>query len=121
MHPSLRGSPIRGKSRSTRAHLYRVVPDYLPVVVRARFGRPYLRLIVHMHNAEALGVAMGPLEVVEQTPDEVATDVRALLDEMLNRYKRIERVGPSVRWNANQISVTAMRGYQSVPVRFIRD
>jgi len=44
-------------------------------------------------------------------------EVRALLDEMLNRYELIERAGPSVRWPVVSRTVSAMHGFESVPVR----
>jgi cytochrome P450 len=47
-------------------------------------------------------------------------EVRALYDEMLDRYEAIERVGPSERWPTNQRTVEAMHGLRRVPVRFVR-
>ena len=47
-------------------------------------------------------------------------EVRALIDEMLDRYVRIERVAPSQRWPIDQKTVEAMRGLRSVPLRFVR-
>ena len=43
-------------------------------------------------------------------------EVRALLDEMLDRYECIERAGPSVRWPVISNTVTAMHGFEFVPV-----
>ncbi len=46
--------------------------DDVPVEVGARLGRPLLRREVDMDDAEALGEAPGPFQVVEEGPDEVA-------------------------------------------------
>jgi cytochrome P450 len=48
-------------------------------------------------------------------------EVRALFDEMLDRYEVIERAGPSERWQIEQPTVEAMHGFKSVPVRLRRD
>ena len=47
-------------------------------------------------------------------------EVRALFDEMLDRYITIERAGPSEQWPRRNINVQVMHGYSSVPVRLIR-
>jgi cytochrome P450 len=47
-------------------------------------------------------------------------EVKALLDEMLDRYGRIERAGPSERSPLGQKTVELMRGFVRVPVRFHR-
>src|SRR5487761_2721051 len=51
---------------------------------RAVLGRAPLRLVVDMHDAEALHVARGPLEVVEQAPDHVAGHRHALAQRLAN-------------------------------------
>src|SRR5262245_4281701 len=61
----------------------------LPRVARACDGvtvpastvlrRALAGLVVDVDQAEALGIAVRPLEVVEQAPDEVALDARAVL------------------------------------------
>jgi cytochrome P450 len=49
-------------------------------------------------------------------------EVRALLNEMLDRYETIERAGPSEPWPINdQRTVAAMHGLKSVPIRCSRD
>jgi cytochrome P450 len=45
-------------------------------------------------------------------------EVRALFDEMLDRYVAIERAGSSERWPNNSRTVEAMHGFRSVPVHF---
>lgn len=47
-------------------------------------------------------------------------EVRALFDEMLDRYVAIERAGPSERWPNDSRTVYTMRGFRSVPVRLRR-
>jgi cytochrome P450 len=49
-------------------------------------------------------------------------EVRALLNEMLKRYERIERRGPSELWPLPEPMRTPeqMRGMQSVPIRLLR-
>ena len=47
-------------------------------------------------------------------------EVRALLDEMLDRYDRIERVGPSTPLARGRVTVESFRGFDSVPVRLHR-
>jgi cytochrome P450 family 109 len=47
-------------------------------------------------------------------------EVRALFDEMLDRYVSIERAGPSEHWPRRNVNVQVMHGYRSVPVRLIR-
>ena len=59
------------ESRPSRA-------NYVSVIPAARFDRPLLRLIVHVNDSESLRVAVTPLEVVEQRPDVVTTDIYTL-------------------------------------------
>ena len=54
--------------------------DNAGVAARARLERTPLGGEVDVHDAEALGVAQGPLEVVEQRPDEVAAQVDPVAD-----------------------------------------
>src|SRR5689334_21825096 len=55
-----------------------VGPDDVRVPVPAPLHRAPLRLVVDVHEAEALVVAIGPLEVVEQRPGEVSGEGDAL-------------------------------------------
>src|SRR5690348_12451545 len=55
-----------------------VLAHYLRVPARAEFGRPALGGVVDVDDPEALAVALGPLEVVEERPEEIAPDVVAL-------------------------------------------
>jgi cytochrome P450 len=47
-------------------------------------------------------------------------EVKALFDEMLDRYEAIERAGPSERWPEASQTVESMHGFRSVPVRVQR-
>eukprot|EP00964_Phaeocystis_antarctica_P122721 scaffold86386_cov75-Phaeocystis_antarctica.AAC.6 len=58
------------------AAVARAVPPKGGLLGRARLGR-----VVHIEEAEALGVAVVPLEVVEQAPAKVATHRHAVLDQ----------------------------------------
>src|SRR6478672_4987106 len=60
-------------------------PDHLRVEPRARLRRPLLRLVVDVHDAEALRVAEAPLVVVEQRPGEVAPQVYTLTERRVRR------------------------------------
>ena len=57
-----------------------VLGDDLFVPERAVFGRAFLGLKIDVDDAEPLGVALAPLEVVDQRPDIVAVDRDAGLD-----------------------------------------
>src|SRR3954454_23961862 len=54
--------------------------DEVAVPERAALGHAPLGRVVHVDEAEALGVAVLPLEVVEHRPGEVAPDVDAVGD-----------------------------------------
>src|SRR3569833_2763591 len=43
--------------------------DEVAVPARTVLGSAHLRRVVDVHDAEALGIAAGPLEVVHQAPD----------------------------------------------------
>src|SRR5215213_7977798 len=55
-------------------------PDEVAVPEARPLGHAPLRRVVHVHEAEALRVAVLPLEVVEHRPREVAPDVDAVGD-----------------------------------------
>src|SRR5580765_4213365 len=59
--------------------------DQIPVPECASLRDPALRREVDEHDAEALGVAVLPLEVVEERPDVVAADVHSQLAGALER------------------------------------
>src|SRR5262245_36202860 len=78
--------------RSVRAIGGRPVParavaarDQVAVPVEALLGHALERRVVDVDDPEALRVAEPPLEVVEQRPDEVAADRRALRDRLPDR------------------------------------
>jgi cytochrome P450 len=76
---------------------------------RFDLGRDYTR-----HTAFGVGVHYCPGAPVSRV------EVRALLDELFDRFGSIDRAGPSVRWpqvDDPKRTVEAMRGYECVPVR----
>src|SRR5215212_2215291 len=60
-----------------------VVFDDLSVPACARLGDAPLGAVVHEDDAEALGIALGPLEVVQQRPHHVAAEVHTLLHRVV--------------------------------------
>src|SRR5215218_1177127 len=60
-------------------------PDEVAVPEARPLGHPPLRRVVHVHQSEALRVAVLPLEVVEHRPREVAPDVDAVGDRPRER------------------------------------
>src|SRR5215831_728955 len=52
-----------------------LIVDQLSVPREGVLRRAALSLVVHVHETEAGCIALGPLEVVEQRPDEVAAHV----------------------------------------------
>ena len=66
------------------------------------------------HLAFATGIHLCPGAPVSRA------EVKSLLVAMLTRYERIERLGPSQRWESGQGSVDALHGYKHVPVRLVR-
>src|SRR5476649_2041055 len=61
--------PRRGVRRGSRQ---RVAGDHFLVERGAELGRALLRRVVDMDQAEARGVAVGPFEIVQQAPQEIA-------------------------------------------------
>src|SRR3954452_8231854 len=61
--------------------------DVIPVPERAALGHARERLVVDVHDPEALAVALLPLEVVEQRPGVVAAYVDALGDGARQRVE----------------------------------
>src|SRR6266498_4390304 len=53
--------------------------NHFGVVLTARLDRPLMRLVIDVDDPETPRVAVTPLEVVEQRPDEVATELHPLL------------------------------------------
>src|SRR5262245_58568167 len=68
------------------------------VVRGARLRRARLRLVIHVDDAEAFGVAKAPFIVVEQAPDEVSAELGTLGDgvarglEMLTEIPDAHRI-----------------------------
>src|ERR1700735_4111011 len=61
----------------------RVARDYAAIKLRAELGRALLGGVVDPGEAEALGVAAAPLEVVQQAPQEIAAHRCAVGDRAL--------------------------------------
>src|SRR5882757_2706569 len=59
--------------------------DHRSVVAAGRLDRAPLGRVVHVHDAEAFGVAERPLVVIEQGPGVIAADIRALLHRIMGR------------------------------------
>src|SRR4029079_18424583 len=74
------------RSRNSSSATSAAVPsrDQVPVPERASFRDPALGLVVDVDDPEPLRVAPLPLEVVEERPDVVATDVDSLGPSLLD-------------------------------------
>ena len=59
--------------------------DHLGVEARAVLEDALLRLEIDMHQPEAHRIAEGPFEVVHQRPGEIAAQVDAGLDRVVDR------------------------------------
>src|SRR3954469_18516620 len=71
--PSSKTFETSSNAIEATAHL----PDVIAIPERGALQRPLLRGVVDAHDAEALVVAVLPLEVVQQRPRVVALDVHA--------------------------------------------
>src|SRR6185437_363810 len=100
--PSIRSQPeVRPSSlpfglswRLTRALLHRPIGANHPgIVAAAILDYAALGRVVHVDDAEAFGVALGPLEIVEEGPDEVAAERRTLGDCLPGGAEMIAQVG----------------------------
>src|SRR5262249_42197750 len=65
----------------------------LGIPAPARLDAPRLRLWIDGDEAEVLAVAVGPLEVVEQCPDETALNGDTLLSGRDERLKVLAQIG----------------------------
>jgi hypothetical protein len=52
-----------------------VLPDDLRIPTCRELGCAHLGFIIDVHDPEPLAVALGPLEVVQERPEEIAADV----------------------------------------------
>src|SRR6266542_4446573 len=71
--------------------------DHLAVPVGAVLPGPPLRPVVDVHDAETLGIAISPFEVVQQRPDEVAANVHALAQRLVRRRQMRAQVRDPLR------------------------
>src|ERR1044072_4020861 len=83
-----------------------VARDDFAVEVCAEFGHTLLRLVVNVAEAEAVGVTVGPLEVVHQAPEEVAADG----DALGRRAAQLREVAAQVRDAVGVVDLAVRRG-----------
>src|SRR3954466_15834837 len=62
---------------AARALNHPVPRDQLPIPGRAQLRHPPLRREIHIMDAEALPISVGPFEIVHQAPQEIALDRKA--------------------------------------------
>src|SRR5436309_9751930 len=88
-HPERTLRPHGARSGPARACGKRRTPsaDDFPIEERAPLQGAPLGREIHLHDAEALRVAVLPLEVVEQRPREVAAQVDSLPDRPVRRLE----------------------------------
>src|SRR5680860_213845 len=68
----------------------------LPVPIGGILPSTHLGVVVNPQKAEALGVAVGPLEVIHQAPGHVATDIGTLFTRLQKRAHVVVQVGVAV-------------------------
>src|SRR5580692_4733913 len=78
-HVITQGASTLLKTRASMDLQHSVGRNHSLVVLGTELRRALLRGKIHIMDAEALGIAIGPLEVIEQTPQEVALDWKAFL------------------------------------------
>src|SRR5580658_4862974 len=78
-HVITQGASTLLKTRASTGLQHSVGRNHSLVVLGTELRRALLRDKIHVVDAEALGIAIGPLEVIEQTPQEVALDWKAFL------------------------------------------
>ena len=76
------GGVLRGQAKklSVPAEALPVGFDDLPIPAARILNGPFLRSVIHVHEAEPLGVALGPLKVVQEAPVEIRGDVRPVVN-----------------------------------------
>src|SRR5215208_485192 len=84
-------------ARAAMSEIRAVGADDLGVEAGARLGGALLGGEVDVDDAEALGVAVAPLEVVEEGPGEVAAEVDAGLDRAAGGAQVVAVVGDAQR------------------------
>src|SRR5438093_7050305 len=66
--------------------------NHIAVEKRARFHRPFLRFEVDVYDAEAFGVAQGPLEIVEKRPDAIPSQIDAAAHRLARRAEMLAQI-----------------------------
>src|SRR5690606_36548798 len=101
--------PLR--ERAAGSGLERVAARHLAVPASGLLQRPLAGVEVDPDEPEALGVALGPLEVVEQAPGVVAAHVGALLDRPVHGLEvaAVEVDAARVADHAGRIGPVAVR------------
>src|SRR5690606_2377863 len=61
-----------------------VVPDHIPVPVRALFQYPLLRFVIDVYDPESLAVAVCPFKVIQQRPNIISFDVHTGADRAVH-------------------------------------
>ena len=79
------GTPAQPLSRVRPARARRAVGDHLLVPAGAGLRGAGQGVVVDVHDPEAVAVALGPLEVVEQRPHEEAPQVDAVVERRARR------------------------------------
>src|SRR5215213_1788608 len=98
------------------------------VVPAARLDRAFLRVVVHVHDAEAARVTMAPLEVVEQRPHVIpaqphslthcfpcriqmvaqVSDSQRIVNAPIDRHRRIVKRSPVLGYVQGNVAVTLL-------------
>src|SRR4051812_8864106 len=66
--------------------------DHRRVIPTRRLDDPPLRRVIHVHQPEPLRVPVRPLEVVEESPRVVSTEIDALLQRFVRRAQMLSVV-----------------------------
>src|SRR5207253_7324455 len=94
-----------------------VARNHFAVEVRAQFRRAFLRLVVNVVKAEAVRVAVRPLEVVHETPEEVAAHGHALG----RRAPQVREVVAQVHHSVRVVDAPVLRRYVGRGATVLRD
>ena len=83
-------------STSGRDLLHCVLGNHVLVPLRTQLGRPLLCFEVDVVNAESFAVSIGPLEVVEETPEEVAFHRIVLCDRAMKMGEVVAQIHDAI-------------------------
>lgn len=68
----------------------------LGIEIGTRLRGAFLAGKIHMDDPKAFGIAVLPLEVIEQRPDKVTVEIRSLLDRRMGGPEVIAKIGRAV-------------------------